>query len=270
MPIEPETDLEHQRPAGNALLFAVRDRGTAKARHRSRGATAPACCYTSIDPDLQRIAYEIVDESVLRLSISISQKDEGESERGLGCDPSKDRRDRRDGRRARLHLANQFQPARPMRCVSRAQSLSRSFIRRRSIPAYDSRARGNLRPQAFSRTRKRRSRSIRTATRRAILAIFLKHRRPRCATRCVKSKNVITVDIAMRANVGKVMNLANKGRLSEGREGISVDWRLSTAEATPLQVATAYTMFANLGDRVAPMPITRSHGRRPHDHAANA
>jgi penicillin-binding protein 1B len=32
---------------------------------------------------------------------------------------------------------------------------------------------------------------------------------------------------------------------------------LGTAEATPLQVATAYTTFANLGDRVLPMPITK-------------
>ena len=31
---------------------------------------------------------------------------------------------------------------------------------------------------------------------------------------------------------------------------------LGTAEATPLNVATAYTMFANLGDRVLPTPIT--------------
>jgi hypothetical protein len=32
---------------------------------------------------------------------------------------------------------------------------------------------------------------------------------------------------------------------------------LGTAEATPLQVATAYTTFANLGDRVLPLPITQ-------------
>jgi len=32
---------------------------------------------------------------------------------------------------------------------------------------------------------------------------------------------------------------------------------LGTAEATPLQVATAYTTFANLGDRVMPTPITQ-------------
>ncbi|MBK6749581.1 MAG: hypothetical protein IPG67_06110 [Acidobacteria bacterium] len=32
---------------------------------------------------------------------------------------------------------------------------------------------------------------------------------------------------------------------------------LGTAEATPLEVATAYTTFANLGDRVMPAPITQ-------------
>jgi penicillin-binding protein 1B len=72
----------------------------------------------------------------------------------------------------------------------------------------------------------------------------------------VKSKNVITVDIAMQVNVGKVMNLATKAGFPKVEKAYP-SMALGTAEATPLQVATAYTMFANLGDRVAPMPITR-------------
>jgi penicillin-binding protein 1B len=72
----------------------------------------------------------------------------------------------------------------------------------------------------------------------------------------VKSKNTITVDIAMQLNVGKVMNLAAKAGLPKVEHAYP-SMALGTAEATPLQVATAYTTFANLGDRVLPTPITQ-------------
>ena len=60
----------------------------------------------------------------------------------------------------------------------------------------------------------------------------------------------------MQLNIGKVMNLAAKAGFPKVEKAYP-SMALGTAEATPLQVATAYTMFANLGDRVAPMPITR-------------
>jgi penicillin-binding protein 1B len=71
----------------------------------------------------------------------------------------------------------------------------------------------------------------------------------------VKSKNVITVDLGMQLNIGRVMNLAAKAGLPKVEKAYP-SMALGTAEATPLEVATAYTMFANLGDRVNPMPIT--------------
>ena len=52
------------------------------------------------------------------------------------------------------------------------------------------------------------------------------------------------------------MNLANKAGFPKVDKAYP-SMALGTAEATPLQVATAYTMFANLGDRVMPMPITQ-------------
>lgn len=70
----------------------------------------------------------------------------------------------------------------------------------------------------------------------------------------VKSKNTITVDLAMQLNVGKVMNLATKAGLPKVEKAYP-SMALGTAEATPLQIATGYTAFANLGDRVLPMPI---------------
>src|SRR6185295_13949457 len=60
----------------------------------------------------------------------------------------------------------------------------------------------------------------------------------------IKSKNVITVDLAMGLNVGRVMNLASKAGLPKVEKAYP-SMALGTAEATPLQMATAYTMFAN-------------------------
>jgi len=72
----------------------------------------------------------------------------------------------------------------------------------------------------------------------------------------VKSKNVITVDLGMELNIGKVMNFAHKAGLPKIEKAYP-SMALGTAEATPLQVATAYTVFANLGDRISPLPISR-------------
>lgn len=72
----------------------------------------------------------------------------------------------------------------------------------------------------------------------------------------VKSKNTITVDLAMELNVGKVMNLAAKAGLPKVPKAYP-SMALGTAEATPLQMASAYTAFANLGQRTAPQTIAR-------------
>lgn len=72
----------------------------------------------------------------------------------------------------------------------------------------------------------------------------------------VKSKNVITVDVAMELNVGTVMNLARKAGLPKVEKAYP-SMALGTAEATPLQMAKAYSMFANLGDTVEPIAINR-------------
>jgi penicillin-binding protein 1B len=72
----------------------------------------------------------------------------------------------------------------------------------------------------------------------------------------VKSKNTITVDIGMQMNIGKVMNLAAKAGMPRVEKAYP-SMALGTAEATPLEVATAYTTFANLGDRVLPLPVTQ-------------
>ena len=72
----------------------------------------------------------------------------------------------------------------------------------------------------------------------------------------VRSLNVITVDVAMEVTMGRVMNLASKAGLPKPARAYPA-MALGSSEATPLQVASAYTAFANLGSRTSPIAINR-------------
>ena len=72
----------------------------------------------------------------------------------------------------------------------------------------------------------------------------------------VNSLNVITVDVAMEVTIGRVMALAAKAGLPKPVRAYPA-MALGTSEATPLQVASAYTAFANLGTRTTAIPINR-------------
>ena len=72
----------------------------------------------------------------------------------------------------------------------------------------------------------------------------------------VKSLNVVTVDVAMEVSVGRVMNLAAKAGLPRVPRAYPA-MALGTAEATPLQIASAYTAFATNGMRTSPTAINR-------------
>ena len=72
----------------------------------------------------------------------------------------------------------------------------------------------------------------------------------------VHSLNVVTVEVAMDVTIGRVMNLAAKAGLPKPPRAYPA-MALGTNEATPLQVASAYTSFANLGSRVSPIAINR-------------
>ena len=72
----------------------------------------------------------------------------------------------------------------------------------------------------------------------------------------VHSLNVVTVDVAMEVTIGRVMNLASKAGLPKPPRAYPA-MALGTSEATPLQMASAYTAFANLGTRTTPIPISR-------------
>lgn len=72
----------------------------------------------------------------------------------------------------------------------------------------------------------------------------------------VNSLNVVTVEVAMEVTIGRVMNLAAKAGLPKPPRAYPA-MALGTSEATPLQIASAYTAFANLGTRVTPIAINR-------------
>lgn len=71
----------------------------------------------------------------------------------------------------------------------------------------------------------------------------------------VHSKNVITVELAERIGFAAVARLAERAGLQ--RPPAYPSMALGVAEATPLQMASAYTMFANHGKRVSPTAIKR-------------
>jgi penicillin-binding protein 1B len=74
----------------------------------------------------------------------------------------------------------------------------------------------------------------------------------------VRSLNVVTVDTAMRAGLSRVASLAE--RLGLPRPQPYPSLALGTTEATPLEIATAYTAFAAGGRLVRPTPLVRVEG----------
>ncbi|MFL6229713.1 MAG: penicillin-binding transpeptidase domain-containing protein, partial [Pyrinomonadaceae bacterium] len=72
----------------------------------------------------------------------------------------------------------------------------------------------------------------------------------------VHSKNVITVEVALEVTMGRVMAMATKAGLPKPPRAYPA-MALGTNEATPLQVASAYTSFARLGTRTTPVGINR-------------
>jgi penicillin-binding protein 1B len=70
------------------------------------------------------------------------------------------------------------------------------------------------------------------------------------------SLNVVTVQVAQEVTIGRVMNLAAKAGMPKPQTPY-LAMALGTNEATPLQVASAYTAFASNGVRTTPIAINR-------------
>lgn len=72
----------------------------------------------------------------------------------------------------------------------------------------------------------------------------------------VRSLNVVTVELADEVTIGRVMSLAAKAGLPKPKQNY-LSHALGANEATPLQVASAYTTFAQMGTRATPVAINR-------------
>lgn len=212
--------------------------------------------YTSIDPDLQRAAYEIVNKRLAALDKHFPRKPKGSLNASLvAMRPKTGEIVAMVG--GRDYLANQFNRA--TNAMRQPGSVFKPFVYATAInSAYDSSSRQFTAASIFKDEKKTFNFNQDTYTP-GNYGDFFSNQEITLRDALVKSKNVITVDIAMQVNIGKVMNFAAKAGFPKVDKAYP-SMALGTAEATPLQVATAYTSFANLGDRVLPMPITRIAG----------
>ncbi len=207
--------------------------------------------YTSIDPDLQRMAYEIVAKRLAGLDKYFPKK-EGLNASLVAVRPKTGEIVAMVG--GRDYQTNQFNRATD--AMRQPGSVFKPFVYTTALnSAYDSSTRQFTAATIFKDEKKTFTFNQDSYTPGNFGDAF-SNKETTLRDALVKSKNVITVDIAMQCNVGKVMNLATKAGMPKVDKAYP-SMALGTAEATPLQVATAYTMFANLGDRVLPMPITK-------------
>lgn len=209
--------------------------------------------YTSIDPDLQRIAYETVNKRLEKLDKFFPKKAKGNLNASLvAIRPKTGEIVAMVG--GRDYLDNQFNRA--TSAMRQPGSVFKPFVYGAAInSAYDAASRVFTAATVLKDEKK-----IFTSGRDSYApnnyGDTFSNKEITLRDALVKSKNTITVDIGMQVNIGRVMNLANKAGMPKPEKAYP-SMALGTAEATPLQVATAYTMFANLGDRTLPMPITQ-------------
>ena len=209
--------------------------------------------YTSIDPDLQKIAYDTVSKRLDALDKYFPKKEKGQLNAALiAVRPKTGEIVAMVG--GRDYLQNQFNRATDAK--RQPGSVFKPFVYAAEInSAYDSGTR-----QFTAATVMKDEKKVFTFNQDSYspnnYGDTFSNKEVTLRDALVKSKNVITVDLAMQLNVGKVMNLATKAGFPKVERAYP-SMALGTAEATPLEVATAYTTFANLGDRVMPMPITQ-------------
>ncbi len=207
--------------------------------------------YTSIDPDLQKKAYEIVNKRLAALEKQFPKK-QGLNAALVSIRPKTGEIVAMVG--GRDYLQNQFNRATD--AMRQPGSVFKPFVYAAAInSAYDSGTRQFTAATVMKDEKKTFTFGNDSYTP-GNFGDFFSNQDTTLRDALVKSKNVITVDIAMSLNIGKVMGFATKAGFPKVDKAYP-SMALGTAEATPLQVATAYTIFANLGDRVDPMPITR-------------
>ncbi len=209
--------------------------------------------YTTIDPDLQKAAYEIVNKRLERLDKYFPKKRKGNLQAALvAIRPKTGEIVAMVG--GRNFLENQFNRATD--AMRQPGSVFKPFVYAAAInSAYEGSSRTFTAATMFKDEKKVFAFGSDTYSPNNFGDVF-SNREMTLREALYKSKNVITVDLAMELNIGRVMGFANRAGLPKVEKAYP-SMALGTSEATPLQMATAYTMFANLGDRVSPIAISR-------------
>lgn len=209
--------------------------------------------YTSIDPDLQRMAYETVSKRLDQLDKYFPKKPKGSLNASLvAIRPKTGEIVAMVG--GRDYMTNQFNRA--TNAMRQPGSVFKPFVYAAAVnSAYDAASRVFTAATVLKDEKKTFTFGNDSYAPNNYGDHF-SNQEVTLRDALVRSKNTVTVDIGMQVNIGRVMNLANKAGLPKVEKAYP-SMALGTAEATPLQVATGYTMFANLGDRVLPMPITQ-------------
>ena len=209
--------------------------------------------YTSIDPDLQRMAYETMASRLDKLETHFPKQPKGNLNGALvAIRPKTGEIVAMVG--GRDYEQNQFNRATD--AMRQPGSVFKPFVYAAALnSAYDTASRVFTAATIFKDEKKIFTSGSDTYAPNNYGDVF-SNKETTLRDALVKSKNTITVDLGMHVNIGKVMNLANKAGMPKVEKAYP-SMALGTAEATPLNVATAYTIFANLGDRVLPMPVTR-------------
>jgi penicillin-binding protein 1B len=209
--------------------------------------------YTTIDPDLQKKAYEIVAARLEKLDKHFPKKPKGNLNAALvSIRPKTGEIVAMVG--GRNYLENQFNRA--TSAMRQPGSVFKPFVYAAAInTAYEANARVLTAASLFKDEKKIFTYGNETYAPNNYGDTF-SNKELSLRDALVKSKNTITVDLGMELNIGKVMNLAAKAGLPRVEKAYP-SMSLGTAEATPLQMATAYTVFANLGDKAAPVAINR-------------
>ena len=209
--------------------------------------------YTTIDPDLQKAAYEIVNKRLAKLDKYFPKKSKGSLQAALVSIRPK------TGEIVAMVGGRDFLETQFNRATSAERqpgSVFKPFVYATALnSAYEANARV-ITPATIFKDEKKVFTFGNDSYSPNNYGDHFSNQDMTLRDALVKSKNVITVDLGMELNIGKVMNLAAKAGMPKVEKAYP-SMALGTAEATPLQVATAYTMFANLGDKVAPLAINR-------------
>lgn len=209
--------------------------------------------YTTIDPDLQKAAYEIVNKRLEKLDKYFPKKEKGSLQAALvAIRPKTGEIVAMVG--GRNFLENQFNRATD--AMRQPGSVFKPFVYATALnTAYDGNSQVYTAASLFKDEKKVFTYGSDNYAPNNYGDVF-SNKEITLRDALVKSKNTITVDLGMQINIGKVMTFANKAGLPKVEKAYP-SMSLGTAEATPLQIATGYTVFANLGDKVTPMPINR-------------